>query len=232
MRTITEEFNRVFEQAGVKHTETQPSNVDPFIDKSKKLAGLLYDDRIDTIASALLGDDFNYMNSDGKIFVADTLWHRDALIQDQYTFIKIVFYLEPVDHNSGALRVIPGSHKLQDQYSKALGSGTFMNDVRSSAGLQWGMEGHEVPAYSITSEPGDMLIFSHTLLHSSWGGGKRRSMFGISLCERFRDEDRHYMKQYMSFSPSEYGEILVSSADQRGMKHLEQGLAYFQSTQV
>lgn len=52
---------------GQPHAGTARSCIVPFIDQSAVLSSLLDDPRIHGIATALLGDDFNYMGSDGKI---------------------------------------------------------------------------------------------------------------------------------------------------------------------
>src|SRR5215211_6877933 len=51
---------------GQVHDGKARSCVVPFIDQRDKLAGLLDDPRILGIANALLGEDFNYMGSDGN----------------------------------------------------------------------------------------------------------------------------------------------------------------------
>lgn len=224
---ITEEFHKVFDNANVLHTGEKPSNVDPFIDKSAKLATLIYDKRIEGICTALLGDKYNYMNSDGKIFMGETLWHRDGLVQDKYKFIKIGFYLDQVDGETGALRVIPGSHKLQDAYSQALGTGSFVNGVKNAKDPYWGVPGNQLPAYTLDSVPGDIVIFSHQMMHSSWGGGKSRRMFAISLCEELKGEGIGLLEQYMAFSPSKYSDILINESKGKTETHLEQGLEFF-----
>ena len=39
---------------------------------------LIDDPRIHALATTLLGDDFNYMGSDGNYYVGDTGWHSDG----------------------------------------------------------------------------------------------------------------------------------------------------------
>ncbi len=228
IKWISEEFGKIFEQANILHDGKVVSNVDPFIDKSPKLAALLDDERIETISSALLGDDFNYMNSDGKYYVGNTLWHRDGLLQDKYKYIKVAFYLDPVDYDSGALRVIPGSHKLGDRYANEIGSGHYLNQVRQADGNPyWGLKGQEVPSQVLNSNPGDVVIFCHPLYHSSWGGGERRRMFTMNLCQRYKDEDLAELRGFFGDHYSEYSDIMLKAVQGKGKKHLEQGLAYF-----
>jgi len=42
------------------------------------LSTLLDDPRIHDVAASLLGDDFNYMGSDGNFYAGDTRWHSDG----------------------------------------------------------------------------------------------------------------------------------------------------------
>ena len=99
---------------GKPHEETARSCIVPFIDQSEELASLLDDPRILAIAKTLLGDDFNYMGSDGNFYVGNTGWHSDGghRLEDPM-HIKIAFYLDPLTRDTGALRVIPGSHLIR-----------------------------------------------------------------------------------------------------------------------
>ena len=92
----------------------------PFIDQSEYLSGLLDDPRIDDVASDLLGEDYNYTGSDGNFYVGDTRWHSDGYARSKYRNIKFAFYLDPVDRDTGCLRVIPGSHHRGDDYAEGL----------------------------------------------------------------------------------------------------------------
>src|SRR5438046_7932662 len=63
---------------GKPHDGKARSCIAPFADQSEKLSALLDDNRIDGIARGLLGDDYNYMGSDGNYYVGDTGWHSDG----------------------------------------------------------------------------------------------------------------------------------------------------------
>ena len=116
---ISEEFERVWAERGGghegrEHDHKQRSAFVPFIDQSEYLSALIDDPRIDGVASALLGDDYNYETSDGNFYVGDTRWHSDGFARTKYRFLKFAFYLDPVTAESGCLRVIPGSHHRRD----------------------------------------------------------------------------------------------------------------------
>ena len=93
------------------HDGTQRSVILPFADQSAYLSSLLDDPRIHDIASSICGEEFNYTSGDGNYYVGDTRWHSDGYGARPVLTIKIAFYLDKVTASSGALRVIPGSHK-------------------------------------------------------------------------------------------------------------------------
>ena len=68
--------------AGERHDGMRRSALVPFIDQHEYLSALIDDPRIDGIASALLGDDYNYMFSDGNFLRrADEMALRPVLQQ-------------------------------------------------------------------------------------------------------------------------------------------------------
>ena len=108
--------------------------------------------------------------------------------------LKIAYYLdEGLTATSGALRVIPGSHRAGSAYADGLES--------SMAELQADGRGPDVPAMTLATRPGDIVCFGpsspstvhnsrlckvlrggllradHRLKHAAFGGGKRRRMF-------------------------------------------------------
>src|SRR5262249_4032453 len=143
-------------------------------------------------------------------------WHSDGR-HAQLRFVKIAFYLDPVDASTGALRVIPGSHHVGDSYGDGavaalvpwVGAESDENEETAMAHWQsapermFGLPGSKLPAVALESSPGDVVAFNHNLLHSSWGGSSRRRMFTINLCERATDdlipELRAYIASYARF---------------------------------
>ena len=74
---ISDEFERVWAEHGGghhgrPHDNARRSALLPFIDQNEYLSALLDDPRIDDVASLLLGDDYNYEDSDGNYYVGDT----------------------------------------------------------------------------------------------------------------------------------------------------------------
>ena len=91
----------------------------PFIELHPTLIGLIADDRIYLPMRDLLGENFIWVGSEGMYGFSDRLrdhhWHSDGDKDTRklaYRHIKSMIYLDPLRRESGALRVIPGSHRL------------------------------------------------------------------------------------------------------------------------
>ncbi len=208
---------------GAPHDGTRRSCIVPFIDQSETLCTLLDDSRIVAIANALLGEDFNYMGSDGNYYVGDTPWHSDGW-HTEGRHIKIALYLDPVGRDSGCLRVIPGSHRVDDPYAQQLHA-----EVRRSEEF-WAIHGRDVPAMALETTPGDVVCFNHNTKHSAFGGGTHRRMFTMNLCTRYPEDRIDDLKQYISgharfWIDRNYGEAMMRTAGPERLRHLEQIMA-------
>ncbi|MFN8492641.1 MAG: phytanoyl-CoA dioxygenase family protein [Caldilineaceae bacterium] len=208
---------------GKPHDGMARSCIVPFIDQSETLASLLDDPRIHGIATSLLGDDFNYMGSDGNYYVGDTRWHSDGW-HPHILHIKLAFYLDPLTANTGALRVIPGSQRLGDHFADGL-----QQQIRQITEL-WGIEGNQVPAIALETKPGDLLLFNHNTKHAAFGGSQNRRMFTINLCQRYPEDKIEDLRNYISgkarfWIDRAYGEKMVRTAGPQRQRHLEQVMA-------
>ena len=208
---------------GQPHDGLARSCLVPFIDLSETLSSLLDDPRILGIASSLLGEDFNYMGSDGNYYVGNTGWHSDGW-HEEILHIKIAFYLDNLTSQTGCLRVIPGSHKFGDDYANLLSK-----QVGKSQELL-GVEAAEVPCVNFETKPGDIVCFNHNLKHAAFGGGSRRRMFTMNCSQRYPDNRLDELRNYISggarfWLDRAYGEAMIRTADQNRMRHLEQKMA-------
>jgi len=230
---IIAEFEHVFVEKGghygIAHDGTQRSCILPFIDQSEYLASLLDDPRIDGIFASLLGDDYTYLGSDGNFYTGNTAWHSDTDFSGRHrgapprTFYKLAFYLDPVDAHTGALRVIPGSHRWGEGFAMQLQEA--LKDPQANLGLT----GDQAPAVALSSQPGDVVVFNQAAKHSAWGGSTRRRMFTINCTPRYRDDETHWLLNeigsFARFWPeSVYGAAMRATAGPARMVHLEQGL--------
>jgi hypothetical protein len=225
---ITRAFEAVWEErggghAGRPHDGAARSCIVPFIDQHETLCSLLDDPRILAIGNSLLGEDFNYMGSDGNYYVGDTGWHSDGW-HTAIRHLKIAFYLDPLTRDTGCLRVIPGSHRAGDLYAD-----TLQEQIRDGEKL-WGLRGRDLPAVALETQPGDLVCFNHNTKHAAFGGGARRRMFTINLCQRYPDDRLEELRGYISGSARfwidrVYGEKMVRTAGAERRRHLEQVMA-------
>jgi hypothetical protein len=124
-------------------------------------ASLMEQSHLLSIAKRFYGEDVLGIGVDANRYVGNSNWHRDTRTVLQYG-IKFAFYLEPVDADSGALRVIPGTQRLPDD--EAFGVGVRKQSIE------------QVPAQVLASEPGDIVGFDLRLWHASYGGSDDRHM--------------------------------------------------------
>ena len=210
---------------GRPHDEKARSVVVQFLDQSELLSTLLDDPRIHDIAASILGDDFNYMGSDGNFYVGDTRWHSDGYGgRGGLKHIKFAFYLDPLTRDSGALRVIPGSHRVGDAFAEQL-----QRDIAKSGDV-WGIPGSQVPAQPLETQAGDVLVFNHDIKHSAWGGSTRRRMFTMNCCQRYPEAKLEDLRKYIGggarfMIDRSYDNTIVRTASPERMVHLEQVLA-------
>lgn len=208
---------------GQPHDGKRRSCIVPFIDQTEYLASLVDDPRIAGIATSLLGDDFNYMGSDGNYYAGDTGWHSDGW-HTKTRHIKIAFYLDALTRDTGCLRVIPGSHLVGTPFADRI-----HQEIGRSHEL-WGVHGRDVPAVALETKPGDIVCFNHNTKHAAFGGGSRRRMFTINLCQRYPEERIQELRDYISgaarfWIERVYGDAMVRTAGPKRLPHLEQVMA-------
>ncbi|SER74812.1 Phytanoyl-CoA dioxygenase (PhyH) [Streptomyces sp. yr375] len=217
---ITAAFESVWENSGRQRTPGERACLVPFVDRDAYLSALLDDPRINTIPSQLLGSDFNYCSSDGNLYTGDTAYHSNPF-SGGLSALKVAFYLDPVDADSGCLRVFPGSHRFDDSYSKLLSSNI------SSSVETWGVGQSDLPAISIPSRPGDVVVFTHGIKHGSFGGGEGRRLFVMNFTERCPQELLPALRDHVGamarfWNDNYYGDAMLATANAERMVHLQQ----------
>jgi len=226
---IQAEFETIWTQNGgghngKAHDGKARSCIAQFLDKSEKLSGLLEDPRIHDIAVDLLGEDFNYMGSDGNFYAGDTGWHSDGWTRG-IKHVKFAFYLDPLTKDSGCLRVIPGSHRIGEPFADQLQAQIYK--LRDN----WGLEhGRDVPCVPLETQPGDLVLFDWNTKHSSFNGSKRRRMFTVNTSARYPENRLQDLKDLISggarfWVEEPFGEPLMRSATKERKRHLEQVIA-------
>ena len=179
-----------------------------FLERHPLLTQWLEDDRIYDIPETLLGPDFVLETNGGFVFWGDTLWHGgfgpEELPMPNET-AKIAMYFDPLKREDGCLRVIPGTQRrpfgerVRPQYSE---------DMDPTA-MPFGVPQEDVPCVALETEPGDVMVFTERVFHSSFGSQKGRlqisSEYGANpttdehLAAARRDHDRFKW----SFHPAE-----------------------------
>lgn len=217
---ITQEFEAVFRDRGVVHDSTKRSVIVPFIDQRERFCALLDHPSIEGLGSGLLGEDFNYLGGDGNYYTGDTSWHSDGFHR-LGKFLKVALYLDPVMRDTGCLRVIPGSHRVE------LEQNWDARQARNSLEL-WGIEQREVPSVALESQPGDVVAFNHNLMHASFGGGTRRRMFTLNLCrhcetaEEIEDLENYIASHGRFWIDRMHSDVMRRTASPQRMRHLRQ----------
>ncbi len=113
-------------------------------------------------------------DTQGILYFDHAGWHNDSGIGIRG--VKFVGYLEPVDAGSGALRVLPGSHRLPDSALSHL----YSLDLAVP----------EVPGQVLPTVPGDVIAFDPLLYHASWGGRDRHQWSTLYLRDAITPSQR------------------------------------------
>ena len=92
--------------------EDRWQQVQPFFERRPFLSQVPADDRIYSIGESLFGPDFLLICTEGSLHVGDTPWHGPVLPDTVYLpMVKIAFYMDALEKDTGCLRVIPGTHQ-------------------------------------------------------------------------------------------------------------------------
>jgi len=217
---IIDEFESVWRDRGVVHDGTQRSCIVPFIDQREQFCSLLDDPRIEDLVEGLLGPDACYLGGDGNYYAGDTGWHSDGF-HHAGRYLKVALYLDPLTRDTGCLRVIPGTHRIDPA------AAWEARQARNSREL-WGIEQREVPCMALETRPGDVVAFNHNLMHASFGGSGWRRMFTLNFCARCDTPDetselRQFINAQARFWIDHlHSEAMRRTASPRRMRHLRQ----------
>ncbi len=229
-------FERVWKahgggHGGKEHDHKHRSALVPFPGRDPFLASLLDEPRVIDIAKSILGDDCNYTGGDGNLYVGDTQWHSDGYSGARQPSIKIAFYLDRISRQTGALRIIPGSHHVGDRYADTLEAQIRSSDKAAMSRESWGIDPDEIPALALETMPGDVAVFHHNLKHAAFGGSERRQMFTMNFCKRYPDDRIEEFAEMISnearfLTDTLYGPYMTENPPASRMVHLEQGLTH------
>ena len=153
--------------------------VQPFFERKPYLSRLPEDDRVYGIGVDLLGPDFILLQTEGRARSGATPWHGAPGPGDEPMAVKINFYLDNLTKDTGALRFVPGSHVAEDPDRFAL----LRENNADPAFRPFGMAPSEIPCYAAETRPGDLVVFTESLLHASFGGSPGRHQNAINFME-------------------------------------------------
>ena len=142
-------------------------------------ASLPEDPRFLGPAEQLCGDDVIAYLLNGHRYVGNTPWHyNDGSPVGPYAYgPKYQFPLQPVKADSGALRFIPGSHKLTWQEDLARFEPLGQRWFKTQAAMDYI---DQVPSYVCEAEPGDAVLFDKRIFHATWGSPTDRHVFAMT----------------------------------------------------
>jgi ectoine hydroxylase-related dioxygenase (phytanoyl-CoA dioxygenase family) len=146
-------------------------------------SSLLEDSRIINTVESLFGSEFYGISCNASSLIGETNWHPDVEREHLHA-LKMLFYLQPLDGDNGALRVIPGAHlnPLHDDIKKIEmrepehDGLTYVAAVTDSDS---GLHVDEVPAAICSVNPGDLVVFDLRLWHASSKGSNDRRMISM-----------------------------------------------------
>ncbi len=192
-------ISREFDAVWARRPDLQHDGVrrtiypDSFLNASALLARLIEHPLLHPLCEELLGPGIAFYGGDGNYYAGDTRWHSDVSDTPEgweaktiARHLKVAFYLDALTPQTGALRVIPGSHLTGDVFARELQ--TKLSDPQEHLGIP----PDEVPAVALSTNPGDIVAFDHRIKHASFGGGPARRMFTMNLfarCETDRQRE-------------------------------------------
>jgi len=139
-------------------------------------------DRTETVAATLLGGPVLPTRAKGTRYWGDTSWHSDSDLP--IPSLGVVTYSESLREKSGALRVLPGSHRAD-----------FATTLRAFGAV--GQPAEKLPAHVLETEPGDVIVFDEHLFHASFGGGTRRQWRVDYIRDPASPEEKEQAKAYL-----------------------------------
>jgi ectoine hydroxylase-related dioxygenase (phytanoyl-CoA dioxygenase family) len=158
--------------------------VPQILDLDDRLGALKTDPRILSLVDALLPES-HYSGSDGNIFDGDTGWHCDLYGSPiGRNAIKFFFYLDPLDAESGALRIVPGTSHYESPFAEGVRKHLSGNDrIEKTYGISW----KDVPAVIVNTQPGDLVVGDLRNMHATVNGRPGRRMFAFTFSEADTD---------------------------------------------
>ena len=207
MTAITREVDDVLsEDRQGQPVPGEGQTVVKIVERRPLLTQLAEDDRIYTTIEGLLGSGFIWGGSESHITTVDHLrWHADRPGEEElgYIRIKVMIYLDPLDKDSGCLRVIPTSHRLPLHME-------IEPDRRHQYGpivMPFGVAGEDMPCFPLESHPGDVIFFNQCLWHAVFKASTGRHYFALKFAAKPTTDEHiaslHHYSRGVVFQPHE-----------------------------
>ena len=200
-RFIQREFDTGIRRSGVSPDTTEAARADE--PSSRELRDwFLTHELIQDIPDKLLGERFQLEGFSYGFYGSDSPWHADsAVIRWPLRHIKIALYLDSLDRNSGALRIIPGTHRDWHWVSEPVWHEVpdYFFGLKNRD-LIWqhrpfGLDPQDVPYQELATRPGDVLVFPENLLHCAFGTKFPRRQVALSFMQfPWRDDQVIHLK--------------------------------------
>lgn len=177
MRTEAEDiFTEDRDGAPFEGLDTQ--FVQPFFHRRPFLSRVVEDDRIYNVGVDLLGADFLLGGTEGRLRVGATPWHAGREEPSGVRHVKFGLYLDTLTKDTGCLRVIPGT--------QVLGSPDLFDPMRDTRDDEdsfrpFGLSSPDVPCVPLETNPGDVVVFTESVLHGSFEGEPGRHQHAFSF---------------------------------------------------
>ncbi len=171
MEALSDDVNRLFAEERGGGTPGENQGLADIIEKSPVATKMLVDDRIFGTVEQLLGPRFVWNGSGGSLSYSGVTgqgehrWHSDRPAEPHGTTYSFHLYLEKLRGDTGALRVIPGSHRPR-LYDDLLPLGAEAEDTAEQV---YGMSPTDIPAVVVESDPGDVVFFTQKIYHGVYG---------------------------------------------------------------
>jgi phytanoyl-CoA dioxygenase PhyH len=140
-------------------------------------------DRLGAVAETLFDRPVLPTRAKGVRYFGETPWHVDSALP--VASLGCLAYLEPTGPDSGALRVVPGSH--HPPFNEAL------RNIRAAR-----VRDPSLPCHVVATDPGDVILMDEHVLHAAFGGGVRRQWRVDYLGVPVGDEESILTKSYFA----------------------------------
>ncbi|HJR24641.1 MAG TPA: phytanoyl-CoA dioxygenase family protein, partial [Acidimicrobiales bacterium] len=129
--------------------------------------------------AVLLGRPALPLRAKGIRYLSGTGWHRDSELP--FASLGFLAYLDPLDAATGALRVVPGSHRIP----------LADPPTELDAGV------------AVETQPGDLIVLDDHVLHASRGGEVRRQWRVDVIADPRTEEEVALVQRYLddTFEP-------------------------------